>query len=151
MSDELTSWIYNHCVSSTHAILDVSQFGLELLRGFSGWKKGFCSMSFSTFSMSFSTFSMSFSTFWLIDDFLKNSLALILRQYKLTPVGAKVSVWAAKDDAIFTFSAMGMSKTSEAHKPKTPCLNNLLNIFSFNYWNWVYNFELSFDSSFTSL
>ena len=73
-----------------------------------------------------------------IDNFLKNSLALIQRQYKQTPVGAKGTIWAAKDDAIWGFSAMGRSKTSKAHIPKTPCLNILLNIFSFNYWNWVY-------------
>ena len=73
-----------------------------------------------------------------IGDFLRVSLALIQGQYKQTPVGAKGTIWAAKDDEIFTFSAMGRSKTSKAHKPKVPCLNNLLNIFSFNYWNWVY-------------
>ena len=83
--------------------------------------------------------SMSFSTFYWIDDFLRNSLALIQGQYKRTPVGAKGTVCAAEDDAIFTFSAMGRSKTLKAHKLKTPCLNNLLYIFSFNYWNWVYN------------
>ena len=87
---------------------------------------------------------------WIVN-FLKNSLALIQGQYKQTPVGAKGTIWAAKDDSNFTFSAMGRSKASETHKPKTPCLNNLLNIFSFNYWNWVYQQKWKFEGQTTQL
>ena len=119
-------------VSNTHGDLDASPILQRVTKGLTEeGRSDFIPCHFRQVSCHFRQMG------W-IDNFLKNSLALIQWQYKQTPVGAKGTIWAAKDDAIFTFSAMGRSKTSKAHKPKTPCLNNLLNIFSFNYWNWVY-------------
>ena len=52
------------------------------------------------------------STRWLYWPFLKGFLRTIQGQYKVARVDAKETVWAAEAHAIFTFSAMGWSKTS---------------------------------------